>query len=115
MAVLQAQLRAIERAHEYLDLSYREIAELVRADESTLHRWRAGTTEPSPVFLDRLDSLGELLEELDRTFRDPDDARDWLSRKVPELDGRRPEDLLSEGRMERVIASLLALNLGTSS
>lgn len=115
MAVLQSQLRAIERAHEHLDLSYREIAELLRADESTLHRWRAAATEPSPVFLDRLDSLSELLAELDRTFRDPRDVRDWLEREVPELDGRRPDDLLSEGRMERVTAVLLALNPGAST
>lgn len=67
------------------------------------------------VFRDRLDSLDELLAELDRTFRDPRDARDWLEREVPQLDGRRPGNLLSEGRMERVTAVLLALNLGAST
>lgn len=115
MAVLQRQLRAIERAHGYLELSYRDIASALRADESTLHRWRAGTTEPSPVFLDRLESLDELLDELERTFRDPAHARDWLQREVPELDDRRPADLLVEGRMERITAVLLALNLGAST
>lgn len=115
MAVLQRQLRAIERAHEYLDLSYREIANAIRADESTLHRWRAGTTEPSPVFLDRLESLSRFLDQLDDTFRDPEHARSWLEREVPELQGRRPLDELSEGRMERITAVLLALNLGAST
>lgn len=115
MAVLQRRLRAVERAHEYLDLSYREVAELLRADESTLHRWRAGTSEPSPVFLDRLESLDELLEELDRTFPAPEHVQAWLQREVPELEDRRPADLLSEGRIERVTAVLLALNLGAST
>ena len=115
MPVLPRRLRAVERAHQYLDLSYREVARLLRADESTLHRWRSGESEPSPVFLDRLESLGELLDELDRTFRDSEHARAWLQREVPELGGRRPWDLLSAGRIERVTAALLALNLGAST
>jgi transcriptional regulator with XRE-family HTH domain len=115
MAVLDARLRAIERAHDSLDLSYREIASALRADESTIHRWRSGATEPSPVFLDRLEALEELLDELDRTFRAADGARAWLDRTVRALDDRRPRDLLLEGRMERVTAVLLALNLGMTT
>jgi putative toxin-antitoxin system antitoxin component (TIGR02293 family) len=115
MAVLQRQLRAIERAHDYLDLSYRDVARALRSDESTLHRWRAGKTDPSPVFLDRLESLSELLDELERTFRNSEHARSWLQREVSELDDRRPADLLVEGRIERITAVLLALNLGAST
>lgn len=115
MAVLDARLRAIERAHEQLDLSYRDIASALRADESTVHRWRSGATDPSPVFLDRLEALGELLEELDRTFRSLEGAREWLDRTVVELDDRRPRDLLLEGRMERLTAVLMALNLGMTT
>lgn len=115
MAVLDRRLRSVERAHADLDLSYREVAELLRADESTLHRWRSGESDPSPVFLDRLESLGELLDELNQTFRDSEHARAWLQREVPELEDHRPIDLLAEGRLERVTAVLLALNLGAST
>lgn len=115
MAVLPGQLEAIERAHDGLGLSYRDVARVLRADESTLHRWRGGTTEPSPVFLDRLETLEALLDELDRTFREPEHARAWLDREVEELGGRRPRDLLLAGRMERVVAVLLALNLGVTT
>lgn len=115
MSVLDTRLRAIEQAHERLDLSYREIASALRADESTVHRWRTGATEPSPVFLDRLEALEELLRELDRTFRSPDDARAWLDRKVRQLGGQRPRELLLKGRMERVTGILMALNLGVTT
>lgn len=67
------------------------------------------------MFLDRLEALEELLRELERTFRSPEAARAWLDRTVDELDERRPRDLLLEGRMERVTAVLMALNLGITT
>lgn len=115
IAVLARQLRAVEEAHDRLDLTYREIARALRADESTLHRWRAGDTEPSPVFLHRLEILGEFLRELTRTFRSDEAARDWLDRNVPDLDGRTPREVLVSGRMEWLTALLLALNTGMTS
>lgn len=63
----------------------------------------------------RFETLEALLDELDRTFREPEHARPWLDREVEELGGRRPRDLLLAGRMERVVAVLLALNLGVTT
>lgn len=115
MAVLARRLHAVEEAHDRLGLTYRAVAAALRADESTLHRWRGGETEPSPVFLDRLAALEEFLAEVARTFRSDAAARRWLDREVPELDGRTPRELLLAGRVERLTAILLALNLGMTA
>ena len=114
MAVLPSALRAVEEAHDKLGLTYREISDALHADESTLHRWRSGDSKPSPVFLGRLESLENLLSELDTTFADMEAARRWLDREVEALDRRRPRDVLKKGRLEHLTAVLRALNLGSS-
>jgi len=114
MAVLSPHVRAIESAHEYLGLSYQKLAEAIKADESTLHRWRSGG-EPSPVFAARLEALEEFLMELKETFRRPQDAQHWLETEVPALKGRRPIHLISEGRLEVLTGLLYALNSGMST
>jgi len=114
MAVLSPHIRAIENAHEYLGLSYLKIAEAIKADESTLHRWRGGG-EPSPVFAARLEALEEFLDELNETFRRGQDARAWLGTEVQALKGRRPIDLISEGRLEVLTGLLYALNRGMAT
>jgi uncharacterized protein (DUF2384 family) len=114
MAVLSPHVRAIESAHEYLGLSYQKLAEALKADESTLHRWRSGG-EPSPVFAARIEALEEFLVELRETFRRPRAAQDWLETEVPALRGRRPIDLIGEGRLEVLTGLLYALNSGMST
>lgn len=112
MATLTPALRAIEHGHDFLGLTYAELARAIKADESTLHRWRAGDTEPSPVFLDRLEALGEFLTELERTVKDAVTARYWLDRSIPALQGRTARALLLEGRIERLTAMLSGFNAG---
>lgn len=114
MTVLPSALRFVERAHDELGLTYRELADALHADESTLHRWRNGDSTPSPVFMDRLDALGELLDEIQATFRDLDAARRWLERPVEALDEQRPRDVLLQGKLERLTLVLRSLNLGLS-
>lgn len=96
-----------------LGLTYREIAASLGADESTLHRWRSGTSAPRSVFLSRMDALREMREEL-LAAMPPRAAAEWLRTPVPALDGRRPAELLIEGRIEPVTRLLLRLNLGTA-
>ena len=114
MAVLSPHVRAIENAHDYLGLSYQKLAEAILADESTLHRWRNGS-EPSPVFAARLKALEEFLTELRKTFRRADAAREWLETEVPALKGRRPIELIGEGRAEMLTGLLYALNSGMAT
>ena len=112
-ATLPSQLRYVEDAHDVLGLTYRHIAAALGADESTLHRWRAGETEPRAVFLRRMDALREMQQELLDALS-PDAARAWMWRAAPALDGRTPADLLLEGRIEPLTRLLMRINLGHS-
>lgn len=113
MAVVTRHLKPIEDAHTLLGLTYKQIAAALTADESTLHRWRGGEAEPSPVYVGRLEALREFVSELLDTVT-AEGAREWLEADVPALDGERPLDLLARGRIEPLTRLLLRLNLGMS-
>lgn len=111
---LAPQLQHVEDAHHVLGLTYRQLAAALGADESTLHRWRSGESAPRTIFLSRMDALHEMQQELLDTMP-PDAARAWLAAPVPALDGKRPVDLLEQGRIEPLTRLLMRLNLGTST
>ena len=115
MATTVAHLPAVDDAHKLLGLTYKQVAAMLRADESTLQRWRTGTRDPSPVFVGRMESLDELLREIRATFRRPNAAKRWLDTRVPAFGDQRPLDLLLSGRIERVTAALQALNSGMTT
>ncbi len=108
------QLRYVEEAHDALGLTYRQIAAAIGADESTLHRWRSGESEPRSVFRSRMDAIHEFQQEL-LALVSPGAAREWLRTPVPALDGRRPIDLLEQGRIEPLTRLLMRMNLGIST
>jgi hypothetical protein len=111
---LATQLRYVEEAHEALGLTYRQIAAAVGADESTLHRWRSGESEPRSVFRSRMDALHEFQQEMLGAVS-PTAAREWLRTPVPALEGSTPLDLLDQGRIEPLTRLLMRMNLGTST
>jgi hypothetical protein len=111
---LAPQLRYVEDAHDVLGLTYRQLAAALGADESTLHRWRAGESAPRSIFLSRMDALRELQQEMLEAMSS-EAARTWLETPVPALEGRRPSDLLETGRIEPLTRLLIRLNLGTST
>jgi transcriptional regulator with XRE-family HTH domain len=106
------QVTTIEAARQQLDLSYREIAQALHAEESTVHRWRNGSVLPTPVFIGRLGSLGDLLVELNRTFARQADTREWLANPNPALQNKTPLEVILGGQMDRVTGMLYALNAG---
>ena len=108
---LVQQLQYIEEAHDVLGLTWRQIAGALGADESTLHRWRSGESEPRAVFISRMEALHELQVEL-LDLVTPEGARKWLFAHPESLEGRRPLDLIVEGRIEPVVRILLRMNLG---
>jgi uncharacterized protein (DUF2384 family) len=113
MKATTAALPGIENGTDYLGLTLKQVAQAIKADESTLHRWRTGVT-PSPVFMSRLESLDELAAEMRKTFRDVAVAHRWLRRPVPNLGGRTPREIILEGGAEKLTGMLLALNTGIS-
>lgn len=103
----------IERAHADLGLSYDEIAQALGANMSTLHRWRAGDTGPSPVFRHRLTALAELTVAVRGLRRRPGALTPaaWLDAPaldVPGLGGARPRAVLAAGQLERLAALVTA-------
>lgn len=102
------ELAAIPRAHDTLGLSYQSIAEALRADETTLHRWRRGHSAPSPVFLARLAALASLVDAVERLSLDRDASRRWLDAPVPALDGATAREVLASGRVGILAGVLLA-------
>lgn len=113
MAAPAGVLPGIDQAQEYLGLTLKEIASAVRADESTLHRWKGGVM-PTAVFLGRLEALDELVAEMRSTFRREAQARAWLDRPLPGQRGSTPRDLILAGRAEILTGMLYALNSGMS-
>lgn len=106
---------AIEHVHELLGLTYREIARGIWVDESTLHRWRSGVSEPSPVFRLRIAALADLLTALQRVSPSAAQARAWLDGPMPVLDGRTPRQVLMDGRPDLLTGVLLALRESASA
>lgn len=108
-------LEVVERAHEVLGLTYKEIARVIAADESSLHRWRRGDASPSPVFRRQLAALGRCLDLMERAFGDWEAARAWLDTDCKGLDGARPAQVLLAGEIDRVTPLLFARDSHTHS
>lgn len=89
----------------------RDVAELLDTAAETISRWRKGRTEPQRPSRDRLLQLHWLVSELSELYR-PDEARLWLFSQHKMLDGRRPADLISEGKAEEVLRIIEQLKDG---
>lgn len=89
----------------------REIAQLLETTPQTISRWQTGRAEPQPDGLRRLLALEWLVEQLADLYS-PDEARLWLFSRHAHLDGRRPGDLIAEGRTEDVLTLIDQLRDG---
>ncbi len=96
----------LEKAHEALNLTWRDLADLLETTERSVYRWKAGEVEPTPAKLRRIEALLDLIDLLEQTFGSPDEARAWLASKVPALGDRPPVELLRRGRVEEVRETL---------
>jgi|HubBroStandDraft_6_1064221.scaffolds.fasta_scaffold986553_2 hypothetical protein len=112
MATLIRELGALEALHEQFGFTYGELAQALNTSESTVHRWRAQQTEPTPVYMARLEALGAFLRELMSLFKDRNDASRWIREKMPVLKGRSPQELILAGHVDRVTGVLYAINAG---
>jgi putative toxin-antitoxin system antitoxin component (TIGR02293 family) len=113
---LTRTLSLLDALHDEFGLPYRQIAQIIGANESTLHRWRSGDSAPSLAHERTLRALREFVAEFRDMFsRSLDDGRDWLTTSVPALGNRDPLGLLMEGRVERVTALLGRANRGEAA
>ena len=89
----------------------REIAQLLETTPQTISRWQTGRAEPQPEGLHRLLALEWLIQQLGDLYS-PDEARLWLFSHNSALDGRRPADLIAEGKTEDVLTLIDELRDG---
>lgn len=111
---MNSPLPVIEQAHRYLGLSWRDIAQAIEADESSLDGW-PDDVMPSPAILARLEAVGGLISEMQSTFADEQAARDWLHKPLPAIGHQPPLDLVIQGRAQVLTDMLCAMNSGMSS
>jgi hypothetical protein len=115
MPTLAAELQIVEQVHEDLGIQLKQIATIIGADESTLHRWLSGATPRGPrkVYRSRLVALQEFYTELRDAFRTLGAARRWLhEERLPAFGGRTPLEMLLDGKLERVTGLLWNMNNG---
>jgi hypothetical protein len=115
MATLTAQLQIVDQVHEDLGIQLKQVATIIGADESTLHRWLSGATPsgPSKVYRSRLAALQEFYAELRDAFRTLEAARRWLyETRLPAFANSTPLEMLLEGKLERVTGLLWNMNNG---
>lgn len=80
----------------------RDVAQLLATTPQTVSRWRTGQSSPQPRHLDRLLNLDWLVSQL-AMYYSSEEAKLWLFSPHPQLDGRRPADLISERRTDEVL------------
>lgn len=81
-----------------------ELARALGVERSTVSRWLRGGV-PDRLYAARVDALEYVLAEAERVFG-ASGARKWLRGLDPRLGGRRPGDLLREGRTHEVVRAL---------
>jgi putative toxin-antitoxin system antitoxin component (TIGR02293 family) len=103
-----AVARKIELIKERMKIPASSIAEMIGATPQTLSRWATGKNDPQREHLDRLLEFDYLTERLAEFF-EPEDAKLWLFAPHPQLEGRRPADLVAKGRHTEVLAVIARL------
>lgn len=101
-AVSNAVAKRLELIQEHSGISGRDVAQLLATTPQTVSRWRTGQSSPQPRHLDRLLTLEWLVGQL-ATYYSSDEAKLWLFSPHPQLDGRRPADLIAEKRTDEVL------------
>jgi DNA-binding transcriptional regulator YiaG len=101
----------LRHLHERVPLSERDIARATGADEDTVGAWLARKAVPTGIQANRLMETIAVVEEMALNVR-PEGLREWLSTKMPALDGKTPADVIAAGGYEQVMAVALGLTYG---
>lgn len=103
--------RAILRLEDELGLSEADLAGALEVSQRTLERWRSGESHPQRAARLRLAGLLVLARRLEETFSGGG-AEEWLRTDNRYLGGIKPSEAIRTGRVDRVEASLEALDSG---
>lgn len=108
---MSALAERIKQIRKESGVKSREVAQLLNTTPETISRWASGKSEPRSERLQRLLTLGWLIEQLSE-FYAPEQARLWLFTHHPLLGGERPADRIQQGKMEDVLAIIEQLKTG---
>ena len=91
-----------------------DVARVTGATPRTVRRWVTSKARPRREAEDRILELKAVVDQLRPVLRD-EPARLWLRSPNPDLDWRKPLELIAEGAYRRVIASILATAEGVTT
>lgn len=94
-----------------MNVKSRDIARLVGTSPQTVSRWYAGESSPPTDRLKPLLTLNWIAARLSE-FYEPEEARLWLYRPHPLLDGASPADRIEQDRVDDVLALIDQLESG---
>lgn len=97
-----------------LGLTFADLSRITGASLRTVQRWEGPTNlgAPRPGHADRLAELRDLRRLLRQTFPRQDEGANWMFTGVPDLQGRRPIDLVRRGAMAEVVGVLAGVQSG---
>jgi uncharacterized protein (DUF2384 family) len=91
-----------------------DLAQITHSTPRSVTRWTASGTTPRRDAEDRLLELKAVVDQLQNVLRD-EPARLWLRSPIPELDWRKPSELITDGEYRRVIGAVLAMAEGVTA
>lgn len=91
-----------------------DVARITGATTRSVSRWTASKATPRREAEDRLLELKAVIDVLRSVLRD-EPARLWLRSPNPDLDWRKPLELVAEGEYRKVIGSILAMAEGVTA
>jgi len=91
-----------------------DLAQITGATSRSVSRWTTAKAIPRRRAEDRLLELKAVVDQLRSVLRD-EPARLWLRSPNPDLDWRKPLELIAEGEYRRVIGAVLAMAEGVTA
>lgn len=91
-----------------------DVAQITGATPRSVSRWSSAKAAPRRDAEDRLLELKSVVDLLRTVLRDGP-ARLWLRSPNPDLDWRKPLELIAEGEYRRVIGAVLAMAEGVTA
>lgn len=91
-----------------------DVAQITGTTARSVNRWTTAKSAPRREAEDRLLELKAVVDTL-RTVLREEPARLWLRSPNPELDWRKPLDLVADGDYRRVIGAILAMAEGVTA
>jgi len=91
-----------------------DVAQITGTTPRSVNRWTTAKASPRREAEDRLLELKAVVDVL-RTVVREQPARLWLRSPNPDLDWRKPLELVAEGEYRRVIGAVLAMAEGVTA